>query len=82
MYKKTIKEILGPDWVASTSYAPLVVDMPPVYDRTIPERSLEKVSTLREFLESCLELVENETALNTLCRMIDQCAQEKEFPII
>lgn len=49
-YQRTRKEILGPDWVASNSSAPPVVNMPLVCDRTIPEKSLEKVSTLREFL--------------------------------
>jgi hypothetical protein len=41
MYQRERKEILGPDWVASTSY------VPPVCDHTIPKKSLGKVSTLR-----------------------------------
>jgi hypothetical protein len=79
-YQRTRKEILGPDWVASTSSVPPVVDMPLVCDRTIPENPLEKVSTLREFLRSCVELMKDETVLNALCEMIDHCAQEREIP--
>jgi hypothetical protein len=57
-----------------------VVDMPPVCDRTIPEKLLEKVSTLRDFMRSCIELMKYETMLNALCEMIDHCAQEREIP--
>jgi hypothetical protein len=46
MYQRERKEILGPDWVASTS------SVPHVCDRTMPEKPLGKVSTLREFLRS------------------------------
>jgi 2-polyprenyl-3-methyl-5-hydroxy-6-metoxy-1,4-benzoquinol methylase len=70
---------LGLDWVASTSSAPLVVDMPSAYDRTIPENMLEKVSTIREFIRSCVELMKDETVLNALCEMIDHCTREREF---
>jgi hypothetical protein len=45
------KEIIGLDWGASTSY------VPHVYDCTMPEKPLGKVSTLREFLRSCVELM-------------------------
>jgi hypothetical protein len=79
-YQQTRKEILGPDWIASTSSAPPVVDMPSVYDRTIPERPLQQVSTLKEFLKICLELMKDETVLNALCGMIDHCMQEREVP--
>jgi hypothetical protein len=51
-----------------------------VYDHTIPDRPIEKVNTLKEFLKSCLELMQDETTLNTLCRMIDQFTQDKEVP--
>jgi hypothetical protein len=46
-YHRTRKEILGPNWITLTSSVPLVVNMPLVYNRTIPERPLDKVSTLR-----------------------------------
>jgi hypothetical protein len=74
-YQRARKEILGLDWAASTSCAPLVCD------RTMPEKPLGKVSTLREFLRSCIELMKDEIALNALCEMIDHCAQEREMPI-
>jgi hypothetical protein len=53
-YHRTRKEILGLDWVASTSSAPLVGDTPMVCDRTIEEKTLEKLCTLREFLRCCV----------------------------
>jgi hypothetical protein len=41
MYQQTRKEILGPNWIASTSSTPPMVGMSSVYDRTILERSLQ-----------------------------------------
>jgi hypothetical protein len=53
-------------------------DMPPVYDHS--ERQVDKVSTLKSFLKSCLELMKDESALSMLHGMIDHCTQEKEIP--
>jgi hypothetical protein len=72
-YRQAMKEILILEWITSTSKPPPVYDMPSVYDCTILERSVEKVNTLKDFLKSCLDLMKDETTLNTLCRMIDQC---------
>jgi len=66
MYHMTRKEILGLDWITPTSTAPPMVDMPSIYDHTIPEKMLEKVSNLRELLRSCVELMKNEITLNAL----------------
>jgi hypothetical protein len=49
-----------------------------VYDHTIPERPFEKVNTLKYFLKICLEFMQDETTLNALCEMSDQCTQDKE----
>jgi hypothetical protein len=57
-------------------------DMPPIYDHAIPEGPLKKENTLGEFLKSCLELMKDENALNTLCNMIDHCTQERTIPTI
>jgi hypothetical protein len=38
-YQQTRNEILGPDWIASTSSATPVVDMPLIYDRTTPGKA-------------------------------------------
>jgi hypothetical protein len=54
--------------------------MPLIHDRIIPKRPLEKVSPLKEFMKSCLALMKDETALNALCKIIDHCMQEREFP--
>jgi hypothetical protein len=54
-------------------------DMPPVYDHS--ERKVEKVSTLKYFLRSCLELMKDESSLSMLHGMIDHCSQEKEIHV-
>jgi hypothetical protein len=59
-----------------------MVDMPLIYDQTTLENPLEKVTPLKEFLKRCLALMKVEVALNTLHKMIDHCAQEREFPTI
>jgi hypothetical protein len=74
VYQRERKEILGLDWVASTTF------VPPILDRTIPKKPLEKVGTLREFLRSCVELMKDGIVLNEVCEMIDQCVQEREIP--
>jgi hypothetical protein len=56
--------------------------MPSIYDRTILERSVEKVNTLKGFLKSCLELMQDGTKLNALHRMIDQCTKEIDVPMM
>jgi hypothetical protein len=48
---------------------------------TIQKSKVEKVSTLKRFLRSCLELMKDESALSILCGMIDHCAQEKEIHV-
>jgi hypothetical protein len=57
-YQRTRKVILGPDCVASTSYAPLVVDRPPIYDCTIQKNPLEKVITLKRVSEKLCRIDE------------------------
>ena len=44
----------------------LVYNMPPHFDRFIPENSLGKVSVLRKFLKSCLALVKDEQVIREL----------------
>jgi hypothetical protein len=84
-YQQARKELMGVDWIASTLTVPplydrpLVYDMPLVYDHS--EKQTDKVSTLKRFLRSCLDLMKDESALSSLCRMIDHCAQEKEKPV-
>jgi hypothetical protein len=48
--------------------------VPLVYDLTIPKKSLEKVSTLRDFMRSFIELMKDENQRSALCNMIDHCA--------
>jgi hypothetical protein len=74
-YQRERKEVLRQDWEASTSFAPRFGD------RNMPEKPLGKVSTLREFLRSCVEIMKDETALNELYEMIDHCMQGRETPI-
>jgi hypothetical protein len=79
-YQQARKEILGPYWVASTSSAPPMFNVPLSYDRTSKERLLGKVNNLKEFLKICLDLMKDETTFNTLHGMIDHCMQEGEVP--
>jgi hypothetical protein len=69
------KEVIGAEWIASTSTTPPLYDRPPVYDMPLvydhSERQVDKVSTLNSFLKSCLELMKDESSLNMLCGMID-----------
>jgi hypothetical protein len=53
-------------------------DMPPAYDHSMTERTVEKVTTLKSFLKIFLELLKDETTLDALCGMIDPCPQDKE----
>jgi hypothetical protein len=84
-YQQARKELVGAEWIASTSSTPplydrpSVYDMPPVYDHS--ERKVEKVSTLKDFLRSCLELMKDESSLSMLHGMIDHCTQEKEIHV-
>jgi hypothetical protein len=55
-------------------------DRSPTDDQAMTKGSLEKVCTLRKFLLSFLELVEDENELHTLCSMIYNCTQGKEDP--
>jgi hypothetical protein len=50
---------------------PPIFDMPPAYDHSMIERIVGKVSTLKSFLKNCLELMKDETALNSLRGMIN-----------
>jgi hypothetical protein len=63
------------DWGASTSFAPRVED------HIVPKKPIEKVSTLTKLLKSCVDLMKDETTLNTLYDMIDHCTRGRETPI-
>ena len=49
-----------------------VIDMPSGFDRSIPKKSTEHVSILKNFLKCCLTLVKNEDALIELSVLIDK----------
>jgi hypothetical protein len=74
-YKQARKELLEIEWGASTSQPvygmPPLYDMPPSYDHSMTGRTVEKVCTMKIFLQSFLELMKNETALNALHGMIN-----------
>jgi len=75
-YNKVRKELLKIEWVTSTLQP--MYDMPLAYDHSITKRTIEKVSTLKSFLKSFLELMKDETTLNALHGMINQCMKDKE----
>jgi len=57
-YKQARKELVETEWVASASQPmydmPPMYYIPPAYDQSMIERIVEKVSTLKSFLKSCL----------------------------
>jgi hypothetical protein len=53
-------------------------EMPLAYDHSITKRPIEKESNLNIFLKSCLEIIMDDTSLNVLHRMTNQCAQDKK----
>jgi hypothetical protein len=80
-YTQARKELMEIEWITLTSTTPLVYDRPPIYDMPPvydhSERKVEKLSMMRSFLKSFLELMKDETALNTLLGIINQCVQYK-----
>lgn len=74
-YQSTQKKILEPHGKASTS------SLPHPKDPTVPEKSSAQVSTLIEFLKSCVELMRDRTVLSTLYKMIDHCAKRRGTPV-
>jgi hypothetical protein len=75
IYQREIKEVLGHEWEPSTSSTPQVTD------RIVPKNPNGKVSTLRELLRICIEIMKYETTLNTLYDVIDNFLQGRETPI-
>jgi hypothetical protein len=73
---------MGVDWITSTSTTPplydrpSVYDMPPVYDHS--KKQTDKVSILKRFLRIFLDLMQYESVLSSLCRMIDHCSPKKQ----
>ena len=63
---------------SSTSVVPMifdegtVIDIPLRFDQPIPKKLTDQVSILKNFLKSCLELVENEDALVELSSLIEE----------
>ena len=50
-----------------------IIDMPPSFDQSIPNRSKEKVNILKSLLKSCLALAKDEHALVDLSTLIEEC---------
>jgi hypothetical protein len=44
----------------------------------VPEKSSTQVSTLTEFLKSCVELMRDKTVLSILYNMIDHCVKGRD----
>jgi hypothetical protein len=63
-YHRSRKEILGPHGGSSTS------TLPHIEDKVMLEKPMEKVSTLKKLLRSCVELTEDRIVLSTLYDMI------------
>jgi hypothetical protein len=74
-YQSARKEMLEPHGEVSTS------SLPHLEDPTVPEKSSAQVSTLTEFLKSCVELMKDRTMLSILYNMIDHCAKGRDTPV-
>jgi hypothetical protein len=74
-YNMERKEILGQDWGSSTS------STTHVRYHDVPKKSNGKVSTLKKFFRSCIEIMKDETALKTLYEIIYHCTQERKTSI-
>jgi hypothetical protein len=55
--------------------------VPQINDCVALEKPTGKVSTLKEFLRSCVEFMRDETPLNALYEMIYHCTQGRETSI-
>jgi hypothetical protein len=47
----------------------------------VPEKPTGKVSTLRELLRSCVDMMKDETMMNELYEIINHCMQGRETTI-
>lgn len=54
--------------------------MPKEYDPSVKRKSIDQVSTLKQFLKRCQYLIKYESALNVLRHLIEKCVQEKKAP--
>jgi hypothetical protein len=55
-----------------------VYDMPPLFDQTNKEKPLEKVSNLRNFLGSCVKLLNDKNYLQVLQSLLEKCNSGEE----
>jgi hypothetical protein len=70
IFKEARKEILKENIVSTSGTKPVdeipVYDMPPLFDQTSKENPSEKVSNLRNFLGSCVKLLNDRNSLQIL----------------
>jgi hypothetical protein len=50
--------------------------MPHVNDCNVPNNPTRKISTLREFMIICIEIMKDETTLNALYEILDHSCKE------
>jgi hypothetical protein len=55
--------------------------MPHPFDHTNRDQSSEKVSNLRNFMVSCLKLLNDQTSLQVLQSLIEKCSPEEEIKL-
>jgi hypothetical protein len=84
-FKKAIQEFLQEN-IASTSNAQLgydviVYDMPHPYDHTREDHPSEKVINIRNFLVSCLKLLNGQTSIQELQSLLEKCNPEEEMKL-
>jgi hypothetical protein len=55
-----------------------VYAMPPIFDQTSKVQPLEKVSKLRNFLGSCVKLLNDKNSLQVLQSLLEKCNSREE----
>jgi hypothetical protein len=53
-------------------------DMPSLFDQTNQEQSSEQVSNLRNFLRSCVKLLNDKNSLQVLHNLLEKCNSREE----
>jgi hypothetical protein len=76
-FKEARQDILKENIASTSGTKPVddvpVYDMPPLFDQTNKEKPSEKVSNLRNFLVSCVKLLNDKSSLQVLQNMLEKC---------
>jgi hypothetical protein len=84
-FKEARQEILKENIVSTSGTKPVddipVYDMPPLFDQTNREQPSEQVSNLRNFLGSCVKLLNDKNYLQVLQCLLEKCNSGEEMKL-